>query len=258
MDERLKDDAPGGPEDSIPVSVAEILRTLTQGDVQEEHGLLAWGSNYAYLVPVADEERALLAVYKPQRGERPLWDFPEGTLCQREVAAFHVSELLGWDIVPPTVLRGGPYGLGSLQFFVDHDPEVNYFTPFSAELGPQLQRIAAFDVIINNTDRKGGHCILDTSGHLWGIDHGVTFHSMSKLRTVIWEFAGQSMPDHVMVGLEALGRLLSEHDNPHVNALRELLSEREFEALHARVERARSSGRFPQPGPGPNYPWPPV
>jgi uncharacterized repeat protein (TIGR03843 family) len=243
--------------DSTPLTVAQVLQTLGRGVIQEEHGLLPWGSNYAYLVPVTDDERTVLAVYKPQRGERPLWDFPDGTLCQREVAAFIVSEALGWQIVPPTVLRAGPYGLGSAQFYVEHDPEVNYFSPFPAECRDQLQRVAAFDYIINNADRKGGHCLRDGQGHVWGIDHGISFHRAPKLRTVIWEYAGEPLPAQIAQDLVELCETLSQ-SSLLIQALSELLSEQEVMAFRKRVERLSDARVFPQPGPGPNYPWPPV
>ncbi len=244
--------------DPEPVTVEQALQTLARGVVQEEHGLLSWGSNYAYLVSVSDEERTLLAVYKPQRGERPLWDFPDGTLCYREMAAYLVSEVLGWQIVPPTVLRGGPYGLGSVQAYIEHDPEVNYFSPFPPDYRQALQRMAVFDYIINNADRKGGHCLLDSQGHLWGIDHGLSFHHVPKLRTVIWEFAGQKLPDAIMQDLRVLCERTANPEEPLVQALTELLSEREVAAFRQRVEKLLAVCHFPQPGAGPNYPWPPV
>ena len=136
----------------------------------------------------------MLAIYKPQQGERPLWDFPRGTLCHREVAAFEVSEALGWAIVPDTVLRDGPAGIGMMQRFVEHDPEEHYFTLLE-EHGDEFRRMAAFDVVINNTDRKGGHCLpRDRTARIFGIDHGVSFHAQWKLRTVIWDFGGEPIP----------------------------------------------------------------
>ncbi|NPV65549.1 MAG: SCO1664 family protein [Anaerolineae bacterium] len=243
---------------SQPLSMTDALATLSQGVIQDDHGVLPWGSNYAYLVTVADERRALLAVYKPQRGERSLWDFPDGTLCYREVAAYVVSEALDWAIVPPTVLRGGPYGLGSLQFFVDHDPEINYFTPLPPECGEQLQRMAVFDYLINNADRKGGHCLLDSQGHLWGIDHGVSFHYQLKLRTVIWDYAGQPLPEPIVDSLKALDTVLSDPATLLRQTLGGLLSAREVDALLARLHHLLQTRRFVLPGRGPNYPWPPV
>ena len=148
----------------------------------------------------------LLAIYKPQRGERPLWDFPRGTLCNREVAAREVSEALGWAIVPDTVLRDGPVGLGMMQRFVHHDPEEHYFT-LLAEHGDEFRRMAAFDIVINNTDRKGGHCLRATDdGSIFGIDHGVSFHAQWKLRTVIWDFACEPIPPDVCADLHRLDR----------------------------------------------------
>ena len=249
-----------GPADPDPqiLSLGDVLYTLNKGTIQEDHGVLPWGSNYAYLVSVTDDTRTLLAVYKPQRGERPLWDFPNGTLCYREVAAFRVSDALGWDIVPPTVLRSGPYGLGSLQFFIHHDPEINYFTPFPEVVVPRLQHFAVFDYLINNADRKGGHCLLDEQGHLWGIDHGVSFHVQHKLRTVIWDFAGEPVPDLILESLLAFCDTLSAPDAPGMTLLKGLLTEQEIRAFRRRLDTLLETRRFPAPGPGPNYPWPPV
>jgi uncharacterized repeat protein (TIGR03843 family) len=197
-------------------------------------------------------------VYKPQRGERPLWDFPTGTLCYREVAAFRVAEALGWRMIPPTVLRTGPYGLGSIQFFVHHDPEITYFTPFPEEVWPQLRYFAAFDYLINNADRKGGHCLLDETGHLWGIDHGVSFHVQHKLRTVIWDFAGQSLPDGIVEDLRTFCDTLNAPEAGSTGILDGLLSEAELRAFRRRLNTLLDSRVFPLPGPGQNYPWPPV
>jgi hypothetical protein len=251
----FRSDEQAGPR---PITLARVLDVLTRGVVEEEYGMLPWGSNYAYVLSVSNGDVTVPAVYKPRRGERPLWDFPDGTLCYREVAAFVVSAALGWQIVPPTVLRGGPYGLGSIQFFVDHDPDINYFTPLPAHCQPQLQRIAAFDYLINNADRKGGHCLLDAQGHLWGIDHGLSFHHTPKLRTVIWEFAGQPVPESILADVRALCDSMGAPGSKVNQTMTTLLSAREVESLRARVERLVRGRRFPQPGAGPNYPWPPV
>jgi len=144
-----------------------ILDTLTSG-VMDMVGLLPWGSNYTFLVNICQELAEMQAIYKPRKGERPLWDFPRGTLCQRERAAFLVSDALGWHIVPPTVLRDGPHGLGTVQYFVDHDPDRHYFN-LDGPYEPALQRFALFDVLANNADRKGGHVLLDNTGRLWSI-----------------------------------------------------------------------------------------
>lgn len=242
---------------SVPVNFERVLKTLETGNITEEHGLIRWSSNYTMLLTVASDDLSLLAVYKPQRGERPLWDFPDGTLCYRERASFLVSEALGWRIVPPTVLRSGPRGVGSMQFFVDHDPEYNYFS-FDASLRPQLERMVLFDVVTNNADRKGGHCLVDAQKHLWGIDQGLTFNTAPKLRTVVWEFAGQPIPDALMTDLEALCAKVSESDAELRAALCGLLAEQEISVFENRIKRLLKSARFPKPGAGPNYPWPPV
>lgn len=196
-----------------------------------------------------------MAIYKPRRGERPLWDFPDGTLCQREVAAYVVSEALKWHIVPPTVLRGGPQGVGMVQAFIEHDPDRHYFT-FGRQHRPQLQMIALFDFIVNNADRKGGHCLLDSVGNIWAIDHGICFHTQPKLRTVIWDFADQRIP------AELLGDLTAVLDNPGRQAmsqsLRELLSQAEIAATFKRIENLVRARKYPEPGPGRQYPWPPI
>lgn len=252
----MMDDADHKP-NTTPITIQRVLEVLKQGTLQTEHGMMRWSSNYTFLVSVVHDDVQLMAVYKPQKGERPLWDFPDGTLCYREVAAFLTSQELGWELVPPTVLREGSHGVGSMQFYIDHDPEVNYFT-FDTEVIPQLMRLATFDCVVNNADRKGGHCLLDSQGHLWGIDHGITFHTSNKLRTVIWDFAGQPIPSALLPDLERLCASLDNVETPYRKELCQLLSEAEIWALHNRVRHLLRSKRYPQPGPGPNYPWPPV
>lgn len=240
------------------LSFGRVLEILQKGTIDAEHGMMRWSSNYTFLVSVTHEGTSVMAVYKPQRGERPLWDFPEGMLCKREVAAFITSQELGWQIVPPTALREGPRGLGSVQFFINHDPEVNYFT-FDASLLPQVRRIAAFDYIVNNADRKGGHCLLDSSGHVWGIDHGITFHASPKLRTVIWDFAGQDVPESLLNDMQRVLDTVRNQDCDFTKELLTLISEREAAAFQQRLEHLLRTKRFPKPGAaGPNYPWPPV
>jgi hypothetical protein len=235
--------------------VEEALRLLSDGELRAARGLLPWSSNYTFLIEIADHETETLAVYKPRRGERPLWDFPDGTLCQREVAAFLVSYALGWDLVPPTVLRDGPHGIGSVQWFIDHDPEQNYFT-LGPQYRPQLFKIALFDQLINNADRKGGHCLLDVNDQIWAIDHGICFHSQPKLRTVIWDFAGEAIDDGTLAQIESLCKKLRD---PHASRpLATLLTRAEMEALDRRAAQVVKSGCLAPPGPGRNYPWPPV
>jgi uncharacterized repeat protein (TIGR03843 family) len=237
------------------ISDKEALKLLECGELQETHGLIPWSSNYTFLIALAADGREALAVYKPRRGERPLWDFPEGTLCQRECAAFLISEALGWGLVPPTILRDGPHGLGSVQFYIPHNPDENYFT-FGAKYERQLQRIALFDSIINNADRKGGHCLLDEKGRIRAIDHGVCFHTQPKLRTVIWDFEGKPIPSHLMADLEQLCMRLGKP--PLSDHLKPLLTDDEIDALRERLDALMMSRKFPRPGPGRNYPWPPI
>lgn len=239
------------------VSFEQVLDVLRCGEVEEEHGVMRWSSNYTFLLSVVHEDTRIMTIYKPQRGERPLWDFPNGTLCYRELAAFLTSSELDWDIVPPTVLREGPHGLGSMQFYVDHDPELNYFS-FDEALQPQLMRLSLFDYLVNNADRKGGHCLLDGAGRVWAIDHGITFHSANKLRTVIWDFAGQDIPEALIPDIERLCVKLEDSDSEYVQGMSKLLSEHELDAFRARVRMLLKRRRYPLPGAGPNYPWPPV
>jgi hypothetical protein len=194
------------------------------------------------------------AVYKPRRGERPLWDFPDGTLAAREVAAWMVSEA-SWGIVPPTVLRDdAPLGPGSLQLFIPHDPDRHYFVVMDDRL-EDLARFAAFDAVVNNADRKAGHVIEDAGGRLWAVDHGLTFHVELKLRTVIWAFAEESLTPALRTTLEELGADLADSDGLG-GRLAELLSPEESAATLERVEALLVDDRFPAPqGPRP-LPWP--
>jgi uncharacterized repeat protein (TIGR03843 family) len=239
----------------LPLTIERALILLERGTITRTHGLMPWGSNYTFVLGIRDDSAEALVVYKPRAGERPLWDFPEGTLCLRERAAFLVSEALDWRFVPPTVLREGPEGFGSLQLFIPHDPEQHYFT-FGPELRPQLRRIALFDHLVNNADRKGGHCLLDESGNLWAIDHGVCFAAAPKLRTVIWDFAGEKIPRALRDDLRRLHAALKGGEL--AEELSALLSEREIEALRRRAIHLAERAAFPEPGPGRSFPWPPV
>lgn len=242
---------------SQPISAAQVLEVLRRGSFDEELALLHWSSNYTFLVNIHLDDIALAAIYKPRRGERPLWDFPKGTLYQRELAAYLTSEALGWELVPPTLNREGPRGIGSLQFYVDHDPERHYFT-LDDTFTPQLLRLSLFDVVINNADRKGGHCLIDAAGHLWGIDHGITFNVEPKLRTVIWDFAGQPVPGPLLEDLERLLVSLGAPASDYRHQLDALLTQDEVAAFHSRIRAVLESGQYPTPGAGPSYPWPPV
>jgi hypothetical protein len=249
------------------LTLDETLEALTEGDL-EPVGLLPWSSNYTFLVKITADiedksskhgQAELLAVYKPRRGEAPLWDFPEGTLCQRELAAYLVNVSLGWDLIPPTVLRSGPHGFGSVQLFIDNDADQHFFTfRDNPDYCDQLKRLVAFDLIANNADRKSGHCLLDKRGHIWAIDHGITFNADYKLRTVIWDFAGQPIPHEMVTDIR---RLLEDigAKQPLGKALRRLLEDSELAAFQRRTQGLLQIGVFP----GPNrsqrsVPWPPV
>jgi hypothetical protein len=230
------------------------LQTLEQGELAME-GLVPWGSNYTFLVRIRSGETETEAIYKPERGERPLWDFVKGTLCLRERAAYLVSEALKWHLVPPTILRNGPHGHGSVQHFVDHDPERHYLT-IQGQYIDQIKRIALFDAIINNADRKSGHVLVGDDGRLWAIDHGVSFHKEDKLRTVIWEYAGNPIPEVLLEEVVAFQYWLCYRNDQSHEELGLLLEEAEMEAMMRRVDELIRRGTFPIPGPGRPYPWP--
>ena len=195
-------------------------------------------------------------IYKPRAGERPLWDFPEGTLSQREVAARVVAESLGWAIVPPTVWRDGPFGPGMVQKWIDVDMTVDPVRLVQSD-DELLRRIAVFDALINNADRKGGHLLPDANGAIWGIDHGVTFAVSGKLRTVLWQWRGQAIPDPLVSELE---RWRSEWDTgaQWLRELNALLSAEELAALRERTDELLHTRTHPEPSPDwPPIPWPP-
>jgi uncharacterized repeat protein (TIGR03843 family) len=245
----------GADPQAAAISIQRILHVLSNGEIEVE-GLIPWSSNATLLVTVRDDEISTLAVYKPQDGERPLWDFPYGTLGIREVAAYLLSEALGWGLIPPTVLRKGPHGLGSVQFFVHAREDVHFFTlQDDPAYAAELQKLAAFDVITNNADRKSGHVLVDDQGQLWAIDNALTFHAESKLRTVIWDFAGQLLPGPMLADLRDLAGLLGG-ESQLGQALGHLLSGDEVAALRRRLDDLIAAGRFPEPGPGRVLPWP--
>jgi uncharacterized repeat protein (TIGR03843 family) len=228
-------------------SVTGLLRTSGLS----VEGRLPWSSNLTFLVTLEDGPEPLHAVYKPARGERSLWDFPDG-LYRREAVAYEVSEALGWGLVPPTIVRDeGPFGPGSLQLFVEADYEQHYFTLFDAGGHEEtLRRVCAFDVAANNADRKSGHVLEGPGGRLWAIDHGLCFHRQSKLRTVIWDFADQTVPPAILSDLAGLA------SGPPAE-LDGLLSVAERAAMTERIERFIDAGVFPEPlGDRPPYPWP--
>lgn len=226
----------------------EALTLLAVGDV-EIKGRMPWSSNGTFLVGLCHDGTRGDAVYKPARGERPLWDFPGG-LYRREVAAYVLSEALGWALVPETVLRrDAPLGQGSMQRFVEADFSEHYFTLLEHdEHLPQLRRMAVFDLLANNADRKSGHCLLTHDGHIWGIDHGVCFHEDPKLRTVIWEFAGETIDGALTADVARVATAPPSFDG--------LLSDREVAAFSRRAAAVARLTRFPNPGGDRPYPWP--
>ncbi len=211
------------------------------------HQLTRLGSNYTFLVKIEHEGNDTLAIYKPRDGEAPLWDFPSGTLYKREYAAYLLSDALGWDIVPFTVIRDGPYGIGSVQQFVDHDPRENYYT-LTPKHAAQLQVVCCFDLIANSTDRKANHLIQDSRGKLWSIDHGLTFHSDIKIRTVIWDFGSQPIPEPLLDALTDLETKLqapTEQLNGSPKELVNTLDPAELEALKGRLAWVLSERTYP-------------
>ena len=236
---------------------AEVLHAALQQGELELKGQFMLGSNYTFLVTVHYDGCEYPAVYKPSKGERPLWDFPENTLALREVAAYLVSEVLGFHFVPYTTLRAEVplYGSGSLQQYIDYDPEYHYFT-FSDEDKARLRPVAFFDLLVNNADRKGSHLLIEKdTNKLWAIDHGICFHEEDKLRTVIWDFAGQPIPDELCAALDAL---LSRNSSL-LTDLQLYLSPQEISALSGRAKRLLAAKVFPRlPSDRRVYPYPPV
>ena len=229
---------------------------LASGEL-EIVGLLPRSSNYTFLVRATGADGAqALGVYKPQRGEIPLWDFPEGTLCRREVAAYAVSRALGWPNVPPTILRDGPEGLGSLQAFVTFEPAEHYFT-LQQRFVDVFRQVALFDLIINNADRKGGHCLLDEDGGIWLIDHGLCFSAEPKLRTVIWEYMGEPIPAPLVHDVARFASAI-EGATPVRDEMAALLSSEELLAMQERAASIVHDPVFPAPGGERPFPWPPV
>src|SRR5262249_53264929 len=238
------------PEDPFP-----LLREGTIEGIE----LIPWGSNYTFAALVRGPGGACCyGVYKPRRGEVPLRDFPNGTLYKREVAAYIFANELGWDLVPPTIIReDAPHGIGSLQLYVQPRTDATaQFERLRDSHRCDLQRMAVLDVLTNNADRKGGHCLLDVRGHVWGIDHGLTFHHVPKLRTVIWDYCGESIPPGILGptgGLRYPPARMARLDA----VLQPLLAEQEREALYQRWDRLLANPCFPQLDPYRNVPWPP-
>jgi len=246
-------------------------QALENGEIKLQ-GQFLLGSNYTFLIKVRHEGQEIPAVYKPQRGENPLWDFPETSLAGREVAAYLVSQALGFNFVPLTVLRAdGPFGPGSLQQFIEYDPNYHYFTFLESDR-QRLRPVVLFDLLVNNADRKGSHLLIEKgTNKLWLIDHGLCFHAEDKLRTVIWDFAGEPVPEELLAALRAFrstlryaqGRLLPPPRfaprAPLPTTLAPYLKPDELAALAARADRLLANPVFPYPPEDRRaYPYPPL
>lgn len=238
---------------------------FAEGEMEIE-GRMPWSSNATFLVQLKGltgsvDEPVLKGIYKPFKGERPLWDFPDG-LYRREAAAFELAAFLGWDVIPRTIVRDGTFGLGSVQWFVDADFEQHYFTMMEnrPELLEQLRTLAVFDLLANNADRKGGHVLVLAASSpeagpdtIWGIDNGLCFHDEPKLRTVMWDFAGDMIPKVLLPDIERLASL-SETSDP----FGELLTDNECGALIERAQKILRKPVYPRPTSNYAYPWPMV
>ena len=290
VDEPIEiDDIPGGADAPVHQTLDHAATTgFLQHAAITSISLIPWGSNYTFLATLAGDQTAardlpyaetsnalahdlfnryreqnpdtelaaddamlMLGIYKPVRGEAPLWDFPNGTLYKREHAAYLFAHLLGWDFIPPVVVRDdGPHGTGTLQLFVDVEEDRTYYD-FRADTPDELRKIALFDLITNNADRKIGHVLLGTDAQVWGIDHGLTFNSVPKLRTVIWDFIGQRIPDLLVADLT---RLCDDWSTVK-DVLDEWLDKHEIEVTRDRVQSVLRSGTFPMLNPQRNRPW---
>ena len=232
--------------------MSNVREILTQGEIQIS-GRLVDASNATLFGTSNYNENTISIIYKPIAGERPLWDFPDGNLAQREVAAYLISEIGGFGVVPPTVLREGPFGSGMVQQWIDIDEGID-LAEFYRSDNNQLRMIALFDAVVNNTDRKIGHLLPVNESKVLGCDHGVTFHEDDKLRTVLWQWAGKPLQQSEIEKLEGLENLIVEHREEIEN----LISRKEFLALQARINRLLSANSFPLPSEEwPAVPWPP-
>ncbi|SEC31084.1 MULTISPECIES: SCO1664 family protein [unclassified Streptomyces] len=280
---------PAAPQDATPAptSVRDPRDVLLAEGELTVRGRIEEASNAVLYCTVAYDGTSAACVYKPVAGERPLWDFPDGTLAQREVAAYEISRACGWDLIPPTVLRDGPYGTGMVQEWIeppesadevpellalveDEEPAPGWKAVGFAQTGegrtallvhaddPRLRRLAVLDAVINNGDRKGGHLLPGAGGEFFAIDHGVTFHAEDKLRTLLWGWAGEPLTEEALAALRELDTALAD-GRPLAARLAELITEGETAALRARVTGLLRSGRHPEPsGDWPAIPWPPV
>ena len=237
----------------------DILDALSQEDFEIE-GEFLWGSNYTFLARVKSKNGLVTAVYKPTRGQQPLWDFEVTSLAKREAAAFIVSQMLGWNFVPATVFRqDGPLGAGSLQLFIEHNPEYHFFN-FKPQDRELLRPVVVFDMLVNNADRKGSHMLKDPDGKIWLIDHGLCFHAEPKLRTVIWDFIDEPVPEELrndLAEFSSLFKVSTDHTGGYRTQLSQLLTGAELQALIRRADDLSRMDSFPAPEPNRRpFPWP--
>jgi hypothetical protein len=247
----LRDESGGDEATPAPLREDEALDLLHRAEFSASR-LIPWGSNYSFAVALeAPDGRTQLAIYKPRSGEAPLYDFPEGTLYLREHAAFLFSQWAGWDLVPPTVVRDGPRGVGSVQLYVEPERERPDRNEFWGSRHPDVERLVLFDHLVNNADRKISHCLRDPLGNVWGIDHGLTFNREPKLRTVLWQFVGEPISPALLCELQGL----RDRGNELRDALAGSLSSGEIDALLRRIDQFADHGHYPVLSPRRNIPY---
>ena len=242
------------PDSVAGLSRQEIEKRLANWSINGI-GLHPGGSNYVFVVRLAEDDEEVFGIYKPAAGERPLRDFPYGTLHNREWAAYILADALGWPAVPPTVVRDGPHGIGSVQLFIDADFTKHYFNLRDERLDDYIP-VAMFDVLINNADRKGGACLLDGDDHIWAVDHGLTFNPMARRRTVMFEFNGTPYPEELLKSVENLMRTIDDAGSDLRDKLSGALDESEIDSLIRRGREMIESRTFPHLDPDWNVPWP--
>ena len=247
----LRDDAGGDEATPAPLPEDEALELMRFAEFSAAR-LIPWGSNYSFAVALETSDgRSQLAIYKPMAGEAPLYDFPDGTLYLRELAAYLLSRWAGWDLVPPTIVRDGPRGVGSVQLYVQPESTRDDQEDFWGSRHPDVERMVLFDHIANNADRKLSHCLRDPAGKVWGIDHGLTFNTEPKLRTVLWQFVGEPISQPLLCEL----RIMRDRGDELRRVLAGVISEREITALLRRLVHMIELGRYPQLSPRRNIPY---
>ena len=242
------------PESVAGLSRKEIEERLAKWPINGI-GLHPGGSNYVFVVRLAEDDEEIFGIYKPAAGERPLRDFPYGTLHNREWSAYIIADALGWPAVPPTVVRDGPHGIGSVQLFIDADFTKHYFNLRDERLDDYIP-VAMFDVLVNNADRKGGACLLDSDSRIWAVDHGLTFNPLARRRTVMFEFNGTPYPDELLGSTDNLMRTLDDAGSDLRKKLAGKLDKHEVDSLIRRGEEMLETRNFPYLDPDWNVPWP--